>query len=69
MALLRGTLVSFNSTTFRAVVRLDGSTPQTLTNVRSNRLASSVFTAGRRVLVDTGDHGDIEDAVLLAVWS
>jgi hypothetical protein len=32
-------------------------------------IASGEYVAGRRVLVDTGDHGDIEDAVLLAVWS
>lgn len=69
MAQLRGTLVSFNAGTYRAVVRLDGSAPQALTNVRCNRLPSAEYTAGRRVLVDTGDHGDIEDAVVLAVWS
>lgn len=69
MAQYRGTLVSFNSGTYRATVRLDGSAPQVLTNVHCTRLASAEFVADRRCLVDTGDHGDIDDAVVIAVWT
>ncbi|MGI8926408.1 MAG: hypothetical protein ACR2HN_07145 [Tepidiformaceae bacterium] len=67
--ILRGTIVSFNSVTWRAVIRLDGSTPQTLTDVRVSRYAAADIAAPRRCLVDTGDHGDIADAVLTAVWT
>ena len=70
MAVLRGTLVSFDSGTYRAVVRLDGSGPQALADVRTSRgIASAELTAGRRVLVDAGDTGDIADVVLTAVYT
>ena len=68
--MLRGTLVSFDSATYTAVVRSDGSAPQTLTGVRVSRdIASGDMVAGRRVLVATGDHGDPGDLVLFAVWT
>lgn len=70
MAVLRGVLVSFNAATYKAVVRLDGSGPQVLTDVRTNRgIPSAEMVAARRVLVDTGDHGDIADVVLSAVFT
>jgi hypothetical protein len=70
MPILRGTLSSFDAGTYRAVVRLDGSAAQTLTDVRTSRgIASAEMVAARRVLVDTGDHGDIADVVLFAVYA
>ncbi len=70
MAVLRGTLVSFDAATYKAVVRLDGSGPQVLTDVRTNRgIPSAELTASRRVLVDAGDTGDIADVVLTAVFT
>ncbi|MGE5595519.1 MAG: hypothetical protein ACM3S1_05730 [Hyphomicrobiales bacterium] len=70
MALLRGKVVSFDSTGYTASIRLDGSAPQTLDNVRvALNIASAAMTAGRRVILDTGDHGDLADVVVLAVYS
>jgi hypothetical protein len=67
--LLRGTLVSFDSGTWRAVVRLDSSAPQALTGVAVSRaLASGEMVANRRVLLAPGDHGDVADIVVIAVW-
>ncbi len=67
--LLRGILVSFDSGTWTAVVRLDGSAPQTLTGVAVSRaLPSSEMVTDRRVLLAAGDHGDVADLGVLAVW-
>ena len=67
--MLRGILVSFDSTTYTAVVRSDGSASQTLTGVHVSRdIASGDLVAGRRVLVATGETGDPGDLVLFAVW-
>jgi hypothetical protein len=67
--LLRGILVSFDSGSWTAVVRLDGSAPQTLTGVAVSRaLPSGEMVAGRRVLLAAGDHGDVADIVVVAVW-
>ncbi|MEX0784231.1 MAG: hypothetical protein WD557_16445 [Dehalococcoidia bacterium] len=67
--LLRGTLVSFDSTAYTAVIRLDGSATQTLTGVRVSRaIASAEMVAGRRALLAAGDHGDAADLVVIAVW-
>jgi len=70
MTLVRGKVVSFSGTgTWRADVRLDGSSRATLAGVRVNRgLASASLTAGRPCLLDLGDHNDPNDAVLIAVW-
>lgn len=69
MAVLRGVVVSFDSTPFTASVRLDGSAPQTVDNVTVSRaIASGEMTAGRKVLVDTGDHNHPSDFVVTAVW-
>ncbi len=68
--MLRGTLVSFDSVTYTAVVRADGSAPQTLTGVRVSRgIASGEMVAGRRVLVAAGEHGDVGALVVFAVHS
>ena len=67
--LLRGTLVSFDAGSYTAVVRADGSAPQTLTGVSVSRAISTAeMSAGRRVLIATGDHGDAADLVVVAVW-
>lgn len=68
MATYRGVLTAFNPTTFRATVRLDGSAPVTLDDIHATRLDASAYVPGRKVLVDTGDHGDPGDAVVVAVW-
>lgn len=68
--LARAKLVSFNSGTYRAVARLDGSAPQVLTDLRVNRaIPIAEMSAGRACLIDTGDHGDPADAVLTAIWT
>jgi hypothetical protein len=68
MALYRATLVSFDSGAYTASVRLDGSQAQSLDGVTVSRaLPSAEMTAGRRVLVDTGDHGGLADVVIYAV--
>lgn len=68
--MLRGSLVSFDSTAYTAVVRLDGSAPQTVTGVRVSRaIPAAEMVALRRVLVVTGDHGDAADLVVIAVWA
>lgn len=69
MAIYRGILLAFDDDTYRSTVRIDGSTPRTVTNVRTNRLGASAFVPGRKVLLDTGDHGDPEDAVIVAVYA
>ncbi len=69
MVVYRGRIVAFDSNTYLATVRLDGSAPQTLDGVAVSRgLAAAALTPGRRVLVDTGDHGDPADIVVTAVW-
>jgi hypothetical protein len=69
MAVLRGILVSFSSGPFTASVRLDGSAPQTVDNVAVSRaIASGEMTAGRKVLLDSGDHNNPNDFLVTAVW-
>lgn len=68
MPIFRATIVSFDAGAWTAKVRLDGSTPQTLESVKTARnIASAEMSAGRRVLLDTGDHGDPADIVIFAV--
>lgn len=70
MAVYRAKLVSFNATTYRAVVRLDGSAAQTITGVRTSRaIPTAEMTANRPCLIDTGDHNDPADIVLTAIWA
>ena len=67
--LVRGKVVSFDSGAHKAEVRLDGSAGQVLGAVPTNRgIPSAEMLAGRRVLVDTGDHNHPEDFVVSAVW-
>jgi len=68
MAALRGRLVRFDATAWRAVVRLDGSASMELTGVAVSRaLAAREMVAGRTVLVETGEPGDPAEAILVAV--
>jgi len=68
VAVLRGKLVSWDSGTYVAVVRLDGSVAQAITGVAVNRaIAAADMNAGDVCLVDLGDHGDPGDAILTAV--
>lgn len=70
MATYRATIVSFDAGTWTASLRLDGSQPQTLDSVRTARnIASGDMSAGRRVILDTGDHNDPADAVVTAVFT
>jgi hypothetical protein len=65
--LVRATLVSFNLATSQASIRVDGSTPQTLDAVA---VAASIppgeLIAGRRLLVDTGETGELGDVAIFA---
>jgi hypothetical protein len=61
--------VSFDPDSYRAAVRLDGSGPRSLADIHANRLTPGAFVAGRRILIDTGDHNDLEDAVIIATWA
>lgn len=68
MATLRGRLVRFDGSTWRAVVRLEGSASMELTNLAVSRgIPVAQMVAGRRVLVDTGDAGDAAEAILTAI--
>ena len=69
MATFRGTVVAFDAGSHTATIRLDGSAAQTLLTVKTNRgIASGDMTAGRAVLVDTGDHHHPADFVVTAVF-
>jgi len=66
----RGKLTAFDSGTYKATVRLDGSAAQTLSGIATSRaIPSAEMTTGRKVLVDTGDHNDPADIVLTAIWT
>jgi molybdopterin-binding protein len=70
MAIYRGKVVAFSAGSWTATIRLDGSAAEVLTSVPTARnIASAEMTAGRRVLVDTGDHNDPADLVVFAVWT
>lgn len=69
MAILRGELASFDSGTFRADVRLDGAAARPTTGLAVSRgLPSAEMTAGRRILIETGDQPDPSQFVVVAVW-
>lgn len=70
MAVYRGKIVSFNSGAWKATIRLDGSAAETLADIPTARdIASGEMTAGRRVLIDTGDHHNPADFVVTAVYT
>jgi hypothetical protein len=67
---VRARIVSFDSTNYLAVLRLDGSAPQTVTGVRVSRdLAAADMAVGRRVLIDPGASGEADEWVVFAVWT
>jgi hypothetical protein len=69
VTLYRGTLVSFAPATSQAAVRLDGSAAQRLASVAVTRgMDQSELVAGRRCIVDTGDHNDPADFVVTAIY-
>jgi hypothetical protein len=70
MAIFRGTLAAWDSGTFLATVRLDGSSAQALTGIKTSRaIASADMVTGRKILLDTGDHNDPSDFVVTAVYT
>lgn len=70
MSIERGKVVSFDATTRRARVRLAGSAPQTLDSVRvSQGIGDGAMVVGHDVIVDLGEQGDPNDAVVVAVYS
>ena len=69
MTLFRGAIVSFDNTTGRAAVRLDGSAAQRFAAVAVSRgLDQAELLSGRRCIVDTGDHNDPADFVVTALY-
>ena len=69
MTVLRGTLVSFDSPTFRATVRLDGSPSQSLAGLPVSRgLPAPEMVPGRRVLLEQGQPHNPGEMVVVAVW-
>ncbi len=69
MPSLRGTLVAFDSATFRATVRLDMSPAQSLAKLPVSRAIPSVeMVPGRRVLLDRGEPHNPEELVVIAAW-
>lgn len=69
MSLSRGTIVSFASSTGTAVVRVDGSGSLVLTGIAVARgLGSADLVANRRCIVDTGEHNNVGDFVVTAVY-
>ena len=68
MALMRGRIVSFDSPTYTASVRTDGSAPQRFDGVTvAANIASAEMVVGRRVLVDTGASGEVGELVVYGV--
>ncbi len=71
MELRRGTVRSFNSSTFKSDVQLDGSVPTWLTGVRISRaIPSTEMLAGRSCIVAfASDPSDPTEAVIIAVYT
>jgi hypothetical protein len=70
VSIFRGTLAAWDSGTFLATVRLDGSSAQALTGIKTSRaIASADMVTGRKILLDTGDHNDPSDFVVTAVYT
>jgi hypothetical protein len=66
----RGTLVAFNSSTYKADVRLEGSLARKLTDVRVSRaIPSAEMVADRLVAICMFEDRNPRNAVLFAVWT
>ena len=69
MPIRKGTLKSFNDTTKKATVQIDGSLSLYLTQVPVSRvLTATEMTAGRTVAIAFFDDGNPEDAMVLGVY-
>lgn len=70
MTIRRGILKSFNSTTYRADIQVDGTLSAWLTSVPTSRaVAAGEMIAGRQVAVLALDEANPDDAVVIAVWT
>ena len=68
MALIRGVLVSFSAGSYTASFRPSGSPAEVLAGARVARnIPAAEMTAGRTVLADTGESGELEEVVVYAV--
>lgn len=69
MADLRGTLVAFDSPTYTATVRIDGSGSRSLSGLPVSRaIPPAELIPGRRVLLDEGQPHNPEELVVIAAW-
>lgn len=69
MAVLRGTVTAVVSASGTASVRFDGTGNQVVSGVRCSTALSATIAAGKRVLVDTGDHSDTTDFIITAMFA
>ena len=69
MALIRGTVAAY--ATGSATVRLEGSSAQTIVvaKVSLGLTGTEGIGVGKKVLVETGDHNDPADFVIIAAWA
>lgn len=66
---IRGTIESFDSGSYTATVRLDGSAAGVLTGVPVNAgLSSAAVTAGTRCIIDTAAQANPSLFVVIAVF-
>ena len=66
----RGTLKSFNASTYLATVLIEGGLSVYLANIPTSRnIASAEMTAGRKIAVLFFDEANPDDAVITAVWT
>jgi hypothetical protein len=62
-------VAAYDAGSHTASLRLDGSSPQTVTGVAvSHGIAGAAVTAGRRAIVDRGDSGEAGELVVVAVY-
>ncbi len=70
MTLLRGILSAYAAGTHTATVRLDGSTVETMAGIPVDRgIPAAQMIVGRKVMLETGESGELNEHVLLAVWT
>ena len=70
MAVFRGKITAWNSGTYKASVRIDGSPGEVVSNIPVDRgLESADMVVGRACLLDTGDTQNPADFVLTTVWA
>jgi hypothetical protein len=69
MAVLRGTVTAVVSASGTASVRFDGTANQVVSGIRYSTALAASIVAGKRVLVDTGDHNDTADFIVTAMFA